>query len=142
MKYVDSCAKENEENGKLCTHAHPANKKERSGYRIVSYRRTGSLSIRSVGLFVCSLSENYWCSLPSPFFPFNLSTFQGLLPRESFLVELDRAVVLAVADSQSHLVAEGTRSANHDTHSANLVLHLSADKVLDVGTAWEHLHGG
>lgn len=64
------------------------------------------------------------------------------LPGESLLIELNCAVVLAVAHSQADLVAEGTRSANHDTHGTNLVLHLGADEVLNVGTAWEHLHGG
>lgn len=70
---------------------------------------------------------------------FFLLSFSSL-PRESLLAELDRAVVLAIPHRQTNLIAERAGPAHGDAHGADLVLHLGANEVLDVGAAWEHLH--
>lgn len=64
------------------------------------------------------------------------------LPRESLLDEINVASMLALSASETDIIGECTSSAHGDTHGANLVLHFQIHERADVGTTWEHLHGG
>lgn len=62
------------------------------------------------------------------------------LPREGLLLELNRAVVLAISHRQPHLITQRTGATHRHAHGADLVLHLSTNEVLNVGATGEHLY--
>lgn len=70
----------------------------------------------------------------------SLCFFSFCLPREGLLLELNRAVVLAISHGQPHLITQRTGATHRHAHCANLVLHLSTNEVLNVGATGEHLH--